>query len=612
MSDTQNDNPANIGRFAPFHLLSDDVQQELDKKLISITVSAGEIVYSEEEDLEGLYLIEEGMIDTESTSREIISRKGSGDIFGQRGLMRDGKGRLTARAVEDTRLFQLPKDDFYQLLKKHPAFAAWFDRAKSAIPLDNKEASDDLAIVTVSELMLAGSVTCPGTATVSEAARTMRSNNTHSAVVVDDEGPVGIVTTTDLATKVLAEDLNGDVLVSTVMTPRPITIESDALGVDALALLSEHNIRQIPVVKNNNVVGIVDSAILLERKADSTSSMIVEILGSKGPDEMANVTARIPGLLTQLVGSGAHPNRVGRRITDITDAVTRRLLVLAEEKLGTPPVPYLWLACGSQGRREQTGVSDQDNCLILDDAFSPDHESYFEKLAAFVTDGLNTCGYVYCPGDMMARNPKWCQPRRIWQKYFTDWVNQPDKMAQMLASVMFDLRPISGEVSLFVDLQDKVLKLAKKNSIFVAHMVANSVHHEPPISIFGGLALIRSGDNKNTIDLKHSGVVPIIDLARIYAIQGGLKAVGTSDRLEQARDQGIISQSGAHDLIDAYNLIAQTRLQHQAEQARSDLKPDNFISPRQLSELERNHLRDAFSVIKSMQSSLSHSRSILG
>src|SRR5690606_8729765 len=137
-----------------------------------------------------------------------------------------------------------------------------------------------------------------------------------------------------------------------------------------------------------------------------------------------------------------------RVITDISDAITRRLLEIAEEELGPAPVPYLWLACGSQGRQEHTGVSDQDNCLILDDSVTPDDMAYFAGLARIVSDGLNACGYVYCPGDMMATNPRWCQPLRVWRDYFRHWATTHEPESQMLASVMFDLRAIRGKVEL--------------------------------------------------------------------------------------------------------------------------------------------------------------------
>ncbi len=285
---------------------------------------------------------------------------------------------------------------------------------------------------------------------------------------------------------------------------------------------------------------------------------------------------------------------------------------MAEEKFGPAPVPYLWLACGSQGRQEQTGVSDQDNCLILDDSVSEgDLTGYFAELAKFVTDGLNTCGYVYCPGDMMATNPRWCQPVHVWKSYFQGWIDKPDPMAQMLSSVMFDLRPIGGHLPLFDNLQGATLEAAAKNSIFVAHMISNSLKHAPPLNLLRGLATIRSGENKNTLDMKHNGVVPVVDLGRIYALRGQIRAVNTRARLVEAREKGQLSQSGAGDLLVAYDLIAETRLLHQVDMIKQGLQPNNYLQPSILSDFERSHLRDAFVVVKTMQSAASHGHGML-
>jgi len=378
-------------------------------------------------------------------------------------------------------------------------------------------------------------------------------------------------------------------------------------------LLSELKVNHLPVAQAGRVVGMIGKTDLFRQQAATASHMVADIAHAESAQDMAHVMERVPGLLAQLVRAGVKPASITRRITDITDAITRRLLRLAEARLGPPPVPYLWAACGSQGRREQTGVSDQDNCLILDDAFDPErHDAYFADLAKFVCDGLDTCGFFYCPGDMMATNPRWRQPRRVWRDYFAGWIAQPDNEAQMLASVMFDLRAIAGETALFENLQAEVLAKAKKNSIFVAHMISNALKHSVPLGLFRGFALIRSGEHKNTIDLKHSGVVPVVDLGRIYALLGSLEEAGTRDRIEGARAGGVISESGAHDLLDAYDLIAETRLRHQAAQIAGGKTPDNFMNPSDLSELERNHLRDAFMVVKTMQSALGQSRGARG
>ena len=590
---------------APFDMLPEAKRRALAEKATRITPPVGSVLFEEGAPLEGLYLVERGTLNIESSNADLISQRGPGDIMGERGLLRDGRAMLTARVTEDSQLIVIPAKVFLTQLEESDELSAWFGRsAPTDGERDEGPYATGLTALQVSDLMARTPVTCPESNTVTDVAKVMRDKKISSVLVMEDTNLTGIVTVHDMTNKVLAEGLTGDIPVAQVMTPEPMTIAPDALGLDALMMMSDHGINHLPVKSRGNIVGMIGKTDLFRRQAATASHMIADIVQADDAEAMAQVMHRVPELLSQLVSAGTRPQAVTRRITDITDAITRRLLALGEEKLGPAPVPYLWLACGSQGRREQTGQSDQDNCLILHDDMKPEHDAYFATLAQFVSDGLDTCGFIYCPGDMMATNLRWRQPRRVWQEYFKGWIVQPDSEAQMLASVMFDLRPIAGDESLFEDMQAETLRMARKNSIFVAHMISNSLKHTPPLNLFRGFALIRSGEHKNMVDLKHSGVVPVVDLGRIYALQGGFEAVNTLDRIEEARERGVISKSGAHDLLDAYELIAETRLRHQATQIRNGESPDNFMAPGELSELERNHLRDAFMVIKTMQSAV--------
>ena len=598
---------------APFDMLPEAKRRTLAETAKRITAPVGAVLFEEGAPLEGLYLVERGTLDIESSNADLISQRGPGDIMGERGLLRDGRAMLTARVTEDSQLIVIPAKAFLAMLEDSEELSAWFGRsAPTEGDRDEGPYATGLTALQVVDLMTKTPVTCPESNSVTDVAKVMRDRKISSVLVMEDTSLTGIVTVHDMTNKVLAEGLTGDIPVAQVMTPEPMTIAPDALGLDALMMMSGHGINHLPVESRGRIVGMIGKTDLFRRQAATASHMIADIVQADDAETMAQVMHRVPELLSQLVSAGTRPQAVTRRITDITDAITRRLLVLGEEKLGSAPVPYLWLACGSQGRREQTGQSDQDNCLILHDDMKPEHDAYFAELAQFVSDGLDTCGFIYCPGDMMATNPRWRQPRRVWREYFKGWIAQPDNEAQMLASVMFDLRPIAGDESLFEDMQAETLRMARKNSIFVAHMISNSLKHTPPLNLFRGFALIRSGEHKNMVDLKHSGVVPVVDLGRIYALQGGFEAVNTLDRIEEARERGVISPSGAHDLLDAYELIAETRLRHQAMQIRNGESPDNFMAPGELSELERNHLRDAFMVIKTMQSAVGQGKGALG
>lgn len=565
--------------------------------------AAGDDIYTWGELLDGLYLVAEGQVEVRDHAGSLISILGQGNTFGERGLLRDGNAVTSAMALVPSRIYMLPVAEFRRLLESFPAFDRFFDRTRPA-----ESQRENLLTVPISQLMTRNPVTCPAEMTVTETAALMRERRVSCVLVMEGAQLIGIVTNRDMTNRVLAEGLAGDVAVASIMTCNPTALAPDTLGVDVLNEMFERGIGHVPVVDRGQLVGILTQTNLTRYQAVSSAELIGDVVRCDDVDSLAGAVGRIPQLLVQLVAAGNRHEVTTRLITDIGDAATRRLLHLAESKLGPPPVPYLWLACGSQGRQEQTGVSDQDNCLFLDDSALPEHDSYFAELARFVSDGLAACGYYYCPGEMMATNPRWRQPVRVWREYFAGWIRKPDPMAQMLASVMFDLRPIGGDLGLFEELNAQTLKMASENSIFVAHMIANSLKHTPPLSLFRGFTTIRSGEYKNMVDLKLNGVVPVVDLGRVYALQGRIDTSNTRARLRAAEAASLISTSGAHDLRDAYDLIAETRLRHQASQVRAGQKPDNFMAPSTLSELERSHLRDAFVVVKTMQSVLGQSR----
>ena len=587
----------------PYDALPQDELARVATSFSRRDIAADQLIYSAGDELEGLFLIMQGAVEVMDPSGALVSLLGPRNSLGERGLLRDGIAVTTAKATEDSTVLMLPGVEFRRLIASAPAFERFFHRGRSQ---ESREA--DISTRKVGDLLARAPIAVTPDTTIRQAAEIMRDAHISCLAIATDGVLQGIVTARDFTNKVLAMGIDPAQPVSSVMAANPMTLSPDSLGSDILHTMLEHRIGHLPVVDNGKLVGMITQTDLTRFQAVSSALLVRDAATAQTIDQLAEATARIPKLLVQLVAGNHAHDVVTRLITDVADTVTRRLLTMAEAELGPAPVPYLWAACGSQGRQEQTGVSDQDNCLIIDDAATDADMTYFAALAKFVSDGLDATGYFYCPGDMMATNPMWCQRQSVWREYFRKWVNTPDPTAQMLASVMFDLRPIGGTANLFTDLQAETLEMAARNSIFVAHMIQNSLKHTPPLGLLRGFATIRSGEHKNTIDLKHSGVVPVTDLGRVYALIGQLPAVNTRARLEGAADAGVISPSGARDLLDAYDLIAETRLQHQLRRIKSGHKPDNFIAPSDLSDFERSHLRDAFVVVRTMQSAIGSAR----
>ncbi|WP_424859033.1 MULTISPECIES: DUF294 nucleotidyltransferase-like domain-containing protein [unclassified Tepidimonas] len=459
-----------------------------------------------------------------------------------------------------------------------------------------------LASVPVRNLLRQPPLTVPPETTIHAAAASMRERHASSVLVVRDGELLGIVTDRDLRNRVLAVGLSPDRPVIEIATLDPQTIDIGAPAFDALLLMARLNIHHVPVMDGRTVVGLISSTDLQQQQSNSAVNLAGAIYRQDSVEGLVETAARIGQLQRQLVAANVSAHAIGRMVSAMTDALTSRLLQLAEARLGPAPVRYAWVAAGSQGRNEQTAKSDQDNCLILaDDVDATQHGAYFEALARFVCDGLDACGYVYCPGEMMAMTATWRQPLARWREYFHTWIERPEPKALMLTCVFFDQRFVHGARELLDTLRAEVLQRTPGQRIFLAHMVGNALTHQPPLGWLGGIHTIRHGEHEGTIDLKHSGIVPIIDLARIYALAGGITAVSTRERLQAAASSGEITAERTRDLIDALDFLSGLRIQHQARLMAAGQPADNYLRLDELSELERRHLKDAFGVVKDLQ-----------
>ena len=449
-------------------------------------------------------------------------------------------------------------------------------------------------------------VTLPSKATILDAARLMRDQRVSSVLVLDGDRLVGILTDRDLRNRVLAAGLDPQRPVADIHTADPLTVDVSTTAFDAMLLMARMKLNHVPVLDGSRVVGMVTSTDVAERHSTSAVVLAIEIYRQNDVEGLQRVVTKVRDLQCNLAAADATAQATGRVITAITDAVTIRLLQMAEAQLGPPPVPYAWVAAGSQARREQTARSDQDNCMVLSDDFDAErHGKYFEALSRTVCDGLDACGYVHCPGEMMAMTDRWRQPLARWKQYFHHWTQAPEPMALMLTCVFFDLRCVHGEATLLDTLRRETLMRTKANGIFLAHMANNALKRRPPLSVFGRISSARSGEHRGTIDIKHLAIAPIVDLARIHALAGGLEAVSTDERLAMAGGKGNeMSDQGARDLREALEFLAALRIRHQARQIAAGQEPDSYLRPDALSNFERAQLKDAFKVIADMQDAL--------
>jgi CBS domain-containing protein len=600
-----------LAKNPPFDQLSAQTLEQLPKRLSVRYFRRGSPFPPEHTDQPYLYIIRRGAVELRDPQGELVGKLAEGDLCDMPCRPPAEDGAYQGNTAEDTLVYALPCSDLEPLRAQSPGFAEHFeqsisDRLRKALDImvDAPAAGTGLMTVKVGDMIKRAPITASPETSIRDAAKIMSEHRVSSLLIMDGDRLSGMITDRDLRSRCVAAGLPTDRPVREIMTRELHTAEVESLGFQALITMSRLNVHHLPVLDSGRVVGLISTTDLTRFQSANSVYLVGDIHRAGSIDTLVQISAKIPELQVHLINSGATANHLGQAVSAITDAITLRLIEMAEADLGPPPTPYAWLAGGSQARREQSSHSDQDNALLIADHAKPEDDAYFAALAKFVNDGLDACGFVYCPGDVMASNPKWRQPLRIWHKYFTNWILRPEPMSLMLASVFFDLRALHDPEKLFEELQERVLERCKANRIFIAYMASNALKYRPPIGFFRNIVLIQKGDHDHTFDIKHRGIVPIIDLARIYVLSAGLPETNTIERLHSAAEHGALSKDGAANLVDAIEFIGTLRMRHQANQLAHGHRADNFVSPDELSTLERGHLKDAFLLINTMQESL--------
>jgi CBS domain-containing protein len=126
---------------------------------------------------------------------------------------------------------------------------------------------------------------------------------------------------------------------------------------------------------------------------------------------------------------------------------------------------------------------------------------------------------------------------------------------------------------------------------------------KPPTGFIRNIVVSASGRRHQALDIKHGGLLPIVDLARYVALVGGIQANHTLDRLRAAVDQGILKRDATRILEEAFELFSALRLEHQVAQIEQGREPDDMLDPREIDPLTRRYLRDAFREVAAVQKS---------
>ena len=596
-----------LARHAPFDAMERDRLDALAGRVKTEQFPAGTVVLQQSgEPSRFLYLVRHGSVEILNDGN-LVDLIGEGEVFGAWSLLGGFSPTATVRAHEDAICYLVEPDDAKEVLGTSSGMTfvvSSLKRGLVAISGDRDSGAAD-RYRAVGSLVRRAAVTCEAGTTVAEAAELMAREHLSSLLIPRDDG-LGILTDRDLRTKVVAARRDLDTPVGEVMTFPARAVSHDAMAGEVLLLMLDGGFHHAPVLDAiGKPIGVVTDTDLLGLGKHTAFALKSSIERAADRDSAVQAALGLPDVVCSLVDVSADPVDVGHIVGFTIDALTRRLISLAIERYGDPPVPWAWLALGSAARQEQALHTDQDHALAYDlqGRTREEVDPYFADFAEFVTAGLEDAGIPRCDGDAMAANSALRKSIEGWTDAYKGWMTDPGVEGSVLLSIVFDYRRVMGPLDAEGPL-DVLLRSCKLFPNFLQHLSRRALDEKPPTGFLKDLVVESKGQHAGRLDIKHKGIGIIGNLARAASIGAGLTEKRTIGRLRAAADAGAIDSETRAELEEAFQFLWGVRLEHHVARVRAGESPDDFVDPSELGPVTRQALKEAFKIIARAQKGL--------
>jgi len=613
----------------PFNILPKEELQRTAEQLQEVKYKKGSLIYQQGATrMKGVDIIAGGGYESffydGSHHKRLVEFHGKGFCYGGISLLLNRKQSLfTVIAEEDTLIYFLPRKDFRALCKSYEAFFQYFTNDFGQRMLDDEfahffrgpltfessyTASDQLYSRRIESIEQREIVSCPANTPVYAAARIMAEHKVSCLFVKGTDGRIlGYVTDITLRDNVVATQGDTAQSVSAIMDTPIVTISSRAFVYEALLMMFRTKTRYLLVERYGQYVGFLSRNKLLSEQAQSPLVFIQSVKLAVSADELKRKWEIVPTMVTQLLGRGVHAEIANQVITTVADTIALKVIEGVIELMGPPPARFVFMVLGSEGRKEQTLKTDQDNAIIYEDKANEHREAvreYFLQFAHTVSERLNHIGFSYCTGGFMAQNPKWTHSLSHWKRNYEQWMQESVPETVVSFSTFFDCRYLYGNADILLELQaflDDELKKPQEKLFF--QMAKNALQYEPPLTFFKNIRTFTKGKHE-VFDIKKA-MTPIVDLVRVYALKSRIFEVNTGDRLKALKDQGVFTEKDYNELVQSYYHLMGMRLRKQASMIiRDKAEPDNFIDLHSLTRIEQLTLREIFKTIENFQAKI--------
>ncbi|MBD8237808.1 putative nucleotidyltransferase substrate binding domain-containing protein [Pseudomonas fluorescens] len=569
--------------------------------------------------VEHFYIVKQGRVVGERPeSAETTFEITTGECFPLAALLGERATRTEHKAAGDTFCLQLNKPAFIKLFALSSPFRDFALRGVSSLLDQVNQQVQQKAVETLGtqyslntrlgELAMRHPVMCSPDTPLREAVTLMHEQQVGSIVIVDaHQAPLGIFTLRDLRHVVADGTSNFSQAIDSHMTQAPFFLTPDHSAFDAAIAMTERHIAHVCLVKDQRLCGVVSERDLFSLQRVDLVHLARTIRNAPRVENLVAIRGEIGQLVERMLAHGASSTQITHIITLLNDHTVRRVIELTLAEKGDPGVPFSWLCFGSEGRREQTLYTDQDNGILFearDAVEAAEIRGRLLPLAQQINQSLALCGFSLCKGNIMAGNPELCLSRAEWARRFAAFIREATPENLLGSSIYFDLRVVWGDEQGCEHLRQSVLDQVADNRLFQRMLAENALRQRPPVGRFREFVLTRKSGEKATLDLKVQGLTPFVDGARLLALANGIHANNTLERLRQLVAKEVIEPLDGAAYEEAYHFIQQTRMQQHQLQTRENQPYSNRVDPDSLNHLDRRILRESLRQAQRLQSSL--------
>lgn len=439
--------------------------------------------------------------------------------------------------------------------------------------------------------------TCDLDDTVLQVAGVMRDLKISSVIVCQDTDPTGILTDRDLRNKVVSQGIDPSTITARdIMNTPLITVNENDFLFEALYQISKNGIHRICVVdQDKRLSGIITVTDIMRLQTHSPQKLIRDIDDASTLEELKTYHLQIQDLVLHLVNTGVPPRELVRMIALLNDQLLLRLIeLLRSSQFNELTGKFAFVVLGSEGRREQTLTTDQDNAIIYADDLSPEDISEIKAFSEKLIDSLIEIGVPPCPGGIMAKNSFWRRSYSEWASVLNGWLSNPLPDNILNGSMFYDVRTIYGDTNLETQLKDMLVNSFQEEKMFLTRSAANINRFKPPLSLFGNIKIKHDEEHRGQLEIKKAGIFAITEGIKALSMESGIMGGGTRERIQALMDKNVINPQMAENIEASYNFLVFLRLRSQVEDIKDGKAPSNYITLAKLNQMEKGRLKIAF------------------